>query len=417
VVNRTGPAYARGVGRTSIAKLEEPELLERMRLVAEAFRPSAPIDRRALFSGRTDQIAELFSVVAQPGQHAVVYGERGVGKTSLAAVTAELLTSSGVVAARTTCDSGDDFASVWHKALGEISLHSETRGIGFAAASSAVHQPASALLDGAQVRPHTVVRALVTLTKLQPLAIFLDEFDRLGDPASRALFTDTIKALSDRVVPATLVLVGVADTVDELIREHRSVERALVQVRMPRMSRPDLAEIARRGIEAAQMTIQARAVDRVTALSQGLPHYTHLLTQLAAQAALGERHADVGGREIDFAIERAIQRAQQSVTDAYLRAQAVIDGSSRHLLVACALAPEDEFGFFGADDVESALARIAEGRVGSEDLDPLADDRAAILQRREAAGEARYRFLNPLLQPYVVMRALSEGVVKTRDVR
>src|SRR5919201_840099 len=128
---------------SSIAKLEEPELLERIALVGQAFRPSAPIDRRALFSGRSDQIAELFSVVAQPRQHAVVYGERGVGKTSLAAVTAELLASSGIVTARTTCDSGDDFASVWHKALGEIFVHSETQAIGFAGAATATPRPAS----------------------------------------------------------------------------------------------------------------------------------------------------------------------------------------------------------------------------------------------------------------------------------
>ena len=118
--------------------LDEPALLERMQLVAEAFRPAAPVDRRSLFSGRTDEIAELFAVAAQPGQHAVVYGERGVGKTSLAAVVSELLASSGLLTVRATCDSGDDFSSVWRKALGEIALHTEKRGIGFSAVSTDV---------------------------------------------------------------------------------------------------------------------------------------------------------------------------------------------------------------------------------------------------------------------------------------
>jgi energy-coupling factor transporter ATP-binding protein EcfA2 len=405
------------VPRTSLTgSLEEAELLERMTLVGAAFRPSAPIDRRALFSGRTDQIAELFSVVAQPGQHAVVYGERGVGKTSLAAVTAELLTSSGALVARTTCDSGDDFDSIWRKALGEIALHTEARGIGFVPAATEVRQPASQLLGDGRATPHAVVRALAALAEPRQLAIFLDEFDRVEDAASRALFTDTIKALSDRLVPATLVLVGVADTVDDLIREHRSVERALVQVRMPRMARSELAEIAKRGIESAQMTIQTRAVDRVTALSQGLPHYTHLLTQLAAQAALGERHADVAGRDVDFAVERAIQRAQQSVTDAYMRAESVGDGSSRNVLLACALAEEDEFGFFGTAAVDAVLERIGDDAAISADLDRLAAEPVSVLQRRDAGDGTRYRFMNPLLQPYVVMRALSEGVVKARDL-
>jgi hypothetical protein len=386
------------MGRTEhVGTLDETELLERMTLVAEAFRPSAPIDRRSLFSGRTDQIAELFSVVGQPGAHAVVYGERGVGKTSLAAVTAELLASSNVLVARATCDSGDDFTSVWRKALGEIALHSESRGIGFASSTTDVAQPASVVLGDARVTPHAVVRGLEALARPRPLAIFLDEFDRLDGASCRALFTDTIKALSDRVVPATLVLVGVADTIDDLIREHRSVERALVQVRMPRMSRDELAEIARNGIEASRMTIQGLAVERITAISQGLPHFTHLLTQLAAQASLGERHVDVGAAEVDFAVERAIQRAQQSVTDAYLRAE-----SAGPLLLDCARADEDEFGFFGAFGDESALEHLVE---------------LGVLQPRDAAGGRRYRFVNPLLPPYVVMRALADGTVQANDLR
>ena len=51
--------------------MDEADFLDRTRRVAEAFRPAAPIDRRDLFSGRGQQIADLFSVVAQPGQHAV----------------------------------------------------------------------------------------------------------------------------------------------------------------------------------------------------------------------------------------------------------------------------------------------------------------------------------------------------------
>src|SRR5262249_38888361 len=155
--------------------------------------------------------------------HAVVYGERGVGKTSLAAVVAELLGSSGVLTARTTCDSGDDFSSVWRKALGEIALHSETRRIGFAATPTDVATPASPGLRAAEVTRHLIARGLEALARPRPLAIFLDEFDRMSRAGDRALFTDTIKVLSDHAAQATLVLVGVADTIDELLREHRSI--------------------------------------------------------------------------------------------------------------------------------------------------------------------------------------------------
>jgi energy-coupling factor transporter ATP-binding protein EcfA2 len=383
--------------------MTEPELLDRMRLLAEAFRPAAPIDRRGLFSGRTDQLAELFSVVGEPGQHAVVYGERGVGKTSLVTVVAGMLSGSGVMTVRATCDSSDDYRSVWRKALGELGMSAPSRGVGFAPTVAETSSPASALLGEGEVTPHVVLRALETISRGRALAIFVDEFDRLHDPAARALFADTIKLLSDRVVPATIVLVGVADDVGELIREHRSVERALAQIRMPRMSREELAEIATRGIDSARMTIERRAVNRVATLSQGLPHYTHLLAQLSAQAALAARRADVVGRDVDAAVERAIDRAQQSVAEAYRRATAA---RGPELVLACALAEEDEFGFFTPGDLPE----------DSDGLDELAAPDIGVLQKRRESGSDRYRFLNPLLQPYVVMRGLSEGLVKTRDL-
>ena len=396
--------------------MTEPELLDRMRLVAEAFRPAAPIDRRGLFSGRSAEIAELYSVVAQPGQHAVVYGERGVGKTSLVTVVGELLAGSGARTARAICDSSDDFSSVWRKALSEVPVEWTEQAVGFGSGTTRTSSSAAALLGSDPVTPHAVAKALQAVGHESGLAVVVDEFDRLQGTGAkaRALFADTIKTLSDRVAPATIVIVGVADDVSELIREHRSVERALVQVRMPRMTRDELAEIATRGVESARMAIAGTAVSRITALSQGLPHYTHLLTQLAAQAALTKRRTDIATREVDTAVARALDRAQHSVTEMYYRATSGDADERRRVLLACALAEEDDFGFFSADDLDKPLAKIGgEARDSLEqDLQELARAES-VLQRRDD----RFRFVNPLLQPYVVMRGLSEGLVKAKDVR
>jgi DNA-binding NtrC family response regulator len=45
------------------------------------FTPSAPINDKALFAGRIDQVRQVMDAVSQRGRHAVIYGERGVGKT------------------------------------------------------------------------------------------------------------------------------------------------------------------------------------------------------------------------------------------------------------------------------------------------------------------------------------------------
>ncbi|HEY7344204.1 MAG TPA: ATP-binding protein, partial [Gaiella sp.] len=311
----------------SSAGMDETDFLDRVRLVAEAFRPAAPIDRRELFAGRGEQIAELFAIVSQPGQHAIVYGERGVGKTSLGLVAAELLGAADVLCAWATCDASDDFSSVWRKALGEIGLTTAKQALGFGERVDETTEPLSRLLASG-VTPHTVQGALRQASRQRPVALFFDEFDRFQEAEGRVLFADTIKALSDRVVSSTLVLIGVADSVGELIREHRSVERALVQVQMPRMTREELAQIVTSGMAVAGMTTTNGTVDRIAMLSQGLPHYTHLLAQLAAQNALADGRTDVGLRDVQAAVERAIERAQQSVAEAYTRATA---GSSRSL--------------------------------------------------------------------------------------
>ena len=81
----------------------------------------------------------------------------------------------------------------------------------------------------------------------------------------------------------------------------------------------ELAEIVTRGIDASQMTIRPEAVRKITALSQGLPHYTQLLTQLAAQAALAQRRIAVAGRDVDLAVGRALDRAQPRTSRTFAR--------------------------------------------------------------------------------------------------
>jgi Cdc6-like AAA superfamily ATPase len=388
-------------------KRGEPEQVERLRALTEVYRPAAPIDRQSLFSGRTRQLGDLFAVAEQPGQHAVVYGERGVGKTSLVSVAAEVLAASGVVTARTTCDRSDDYESVWRKALGELQFTVTRPGVGFAAPARDVRMSASALLSE-DATPHDVRRGLQSLAGGRRVAIFIDEFDRLASDNDRLLFADTIKTLSDELPDATIVLVGVADDVEQLIEEHQSIERALVQIQMPRMSHAELGEIVTGGIDRARMTIARDAVETITRLAQGLPHYAHLLGQLSARNALDDLRTSVRLRDVEEAVAEAIEKTQQTVRETYRRAtEDTDDAAYPKVVLACALAEADEFGFFSVADV-----RIPDEDVDAAGyLDALSDPAQGGMLQRRGAANPRYRFVNPLLQPYVLMRGLAEGAV------
>lgn len=69
-----------------------PGLLDFKHLQHQAsavFTPAVPISSDSLFAGRSTQISKLVDAINQRGQHAVLFGERGVGKTSLANVLGE----------------------------------------------------------------------------------------------------------------------------------------------------------------------------------------------------------------------------------------------------------------------------------------------------------------------------------------
>lgn len=399
--------------------MEAGRHIELRHALAQSFRPAAPINSRDLFAGRTMQVNELFSMVAQPGQHGVIYGERGVGKTSLATVAADLIGSVPSMTARVNCDTADDFGSVWRKALERIRVIVQTPGFGFGADPEEVMSTAARYLDeGAGVTPDDVRRVLELLASYGSVTVFFDEFDRLPANGVQTMFADTIKTLSDQLVDATVVVVGVADNVSDLINEHASIERALVQIHMPRMSTSELAEIVTKGMAASEMTIDPEAVERITLLSQGLPHYTHLLAQLAGRAAIDDMRIHVTLEDLAFAVSRAIHNAQQSIMEAYHRATF----STRttlypQVLLACALAEGDDFGFFAAADVRDPLSMIM-GKpydipAFAQHLNDLSESqRGPVLQKKGTTRRFRYRFINPLLQPYVIMKGLSEELIE-----
>src|SRR5271168_4257856 len=69
------------------------------------FTPGAPINEKDLFAGRSEQVEKIIDAVSQHGCHAILYGERGVGKTSLSnMISAFLANRLSFVISRTNCD-------------------------------------------------------------------------------------------------------------------------------------------------------------------------------------------------------------------------------------------------------------------------------------------------------------------------
>ena len=396
------------------------DLNERDIRLGEVFTPSAPINRLSLLAGRVPQRRAVSDAILQRGRHAVLFGERGVGKTSLASVLREYLETAGqaVIAPRVNCDDGDDYPAIWRKAFDDLRIIERRRSMGFMPEVREIVRAASDLIGGERpVTPHEVRLLLERLGEQTRLVVIVDEFDRVASRVGTQ-FADTIKMLSDQSVPATLVLVGVGETVGSLLGEHESIERALAQVRVPRMSASELTEIVEGGLSEVGMTAEPVARDRIAVLSQGLPHYTHLIALYAARNANDAGSDVVRTEDVGTGIREAVENAQETITTTHHRAvmSARADSLYRQVALACALAPTDELGYFTAGAVRGPMRAIM-GRpyaipAFAKHMNEFRGDaRGSILEKIGTRRNYRFRFRNPLLPPYIIMNGIAQDLI------
>ena len=395
------------------------DVIEQMALntkIAKVFTPSAPIDNAQLFAGRTPQLLKVVNAVSRRGQHVVLYGERGVGKTSLANILFEALENMAAgdyEVKAVNCEAGITFSSLWHNIFRKLTFKENALRAGFKPATGDDQSADELLAD--TVSPDDVRFMFEQLAK--PTVIIIDEVDRINDPEITTRLADTIKTLSDSSVDVTLVLVGVADSVDGLIAEHLSIERALMQIQMPRMSAAELNEIMEKGLPKIDMTITRDAKAQISQLSQGLPHYTHLLTLHAAQHAVTEDRRNIKIEDVQAATRLAVDQAQQSVIRAYHNATISPRGNLYpQVLLSCALAPTDELGYFSSSEIRFPMSTIM-GKpydipAFSRHLNDFCEaKRGPVLQRTGFPKRYKFRFINPLLGPYVIMNGLKRDLI------
>jgi len=409
--------------------MTDEERFKFVQQIHDAFTPTAPIQSRDLFAGRRVQVDKVVRAVLQRGEHAILYGERGVGKTSLVNTLFDLLVYMGrsdYQVARVQCADGMDFKSMWRAVFRKLRTTVDGEEV-------YLDQTFEAL--GEELNSEGILHLFNLMDN--PSIVIIDELDRVGgDKTTQIALADTIKTLSDNSVPATLILVGVADNVDELVTEHLSTMRALKQVPMPRMSIPELLEIVDKGIKhcvglgkdsTRRLAIDPTVRERTAELSLGLPEYTHRLAQEAALHVVNEGRRYIIMPDLEFAIRESVDNQLETSFSAYKLAVEAPRGTLfKPVLLACALAKKDEHGFFYAKDIVQPLRLIESSTQNSVDqktkrrkheleipafarhLKQFSNaERGPVLQNKKR----QYRFLRPSMEPYVILRGLSDGLI------
>jgi Cdc6-like AAA superfamily ATPase len=386
-------------------------------LATRVFMPATPVSETALFAGRMKELRRVLDTINQRGRHAVIFGERGVGKTSLASTLASRLVTPGgttVIAPRVNCDSSDTYASLWRKVFSHIDLLKKTPAVGFQLTIfEETIKAADVVSDTAG--PDEVRRLLSLLSTTGMLVIIFDEFDRILNETTRRMMADTIKALSDHDVPVTVVIVGVADTVDELISQHESIERAIVQTKMPPMSIVEIEQIIDNGMMRLQMKIERAPGAEIAMMCQGFPHYAHALGLHATRACLDRKALTITHADVEAAIKACLLDVDQTIRSIYDRAVFSPQKDTLHeqVLLACALAKAGEFGYFTASAIREPLSAITGKTYDipgfSRHLKDFSEEsRGKILQKEGVERKFRFRFRNPLMKPLIIMKGIAD---------
>jgi hypothetical protein len=352
-------------------------------------------------------MSQIIDTIGERGRHAILYGERGVGKSSLAQIVPFVLPRGlhTIRHLRVQAFSGDTFSDVARRIFGQINIQ-EKRGY-----SAGEIYPGEVTIDD-------FLSEMQRFRENEIPIIVIDEFNEIEDDRTSSLISNIMKALSDSVSNVTIIVVGVADNVGDLIGGHLSIERCTEEIPMPRMPMNERREVLERRLARLGMTISADGKWKILNLSKGLPAYVHTLGKFAVFSALKERRLFISEEDVDSAINEGLQSSQQSLKDSYEAATRSNNTRAqfRHVLTACALARVDDSGYFVPAAIREPLSSILKRSVEIANFqDTLRDfseaKRGGILERVGEPRTYRFRFKNPAMQPYVIMRGIRENVI------
>ena len=352
----------------------------------QLFTPSAPVAIIELFAGRQQQASRIVDAVAEPGRHVILYGERGVGKSSLAQIIPFLIPRGPqtIRHIRVPVFSGDRFSIVAKRIFERIHFEADY-GEGRKTYSVSEFYPNEVTLDNFLTEMDQFKQTEIPI-------IVIDEFQEIDDEDTSIIVSNLLKALSDTGSNVTIIIVGVADNVTDLIERHQSIERCTEQIQMPRMPVGERREVLEKRLGRLGMSISGDAKWKIVNLSKGLPAYVHALGKFATFTALGNRRLNIIEGDVDSAIGEVLQASQQTIKNSYEFATRSNQARAqfRHVLTACALAKVDDFGWFTPTAVKDPLSNILRRSVEianfQDTLLDFVERRGTILQRTGKCG-------------------------------
>lgn len=399
-----------------------------MQKMHKVLRPTGPVVSMDLLFGREKHVADLEMALYATGRHAFIYGDRGVGKSSLAQSLAFKLQEENDPIL-VGCEPTSTFSSVMRDILYRGApegkkIESEGWGFGFNVTgiggvnASRNQKHANEKLDIDTVS--SAVRALQYLEKVHSVKPFIviDEFDQISSDEERSKFGALIKQLGDQACNVRIIFTGIGDSLVTLIGGHKSSERQIHQVRLENLPWNGRFSIIDNAFGEFGLEVEDTVRFKIAGLSDGFPSYIHLICEkILMTCYTSQKNCDY----VDFplfisGLNDAVDSVAETLRQDYTLATEGRDESFKHILWA--MADMADLTRHKTHIIESYVKICASIPVSPLDKD--AFNRRFTALRKSAYGEvivpglgnrpSWFRFRENMLRGYVRMRAEQHGV-------
>ncbi|MDB4224955.1 ATP-binding protein, partial [Granulosicoccus sp.] len=283
---------------------------------------SAPIKSIEHLKGREIQSQKIERALRSPGRSVFIFGDRGVGKTSLAQTSAYRYNSSDDEPTLISVDNASTFYSVIHDLINRIAGHrpdllkSKTKLKASAKFQNLGFDLMNEIETGKIPVPKSINEAVALVeyffqSEDLESVVVIDEFERLKGIGEKALFADFIKQIGDQNLGLKFIFCGVASSLDELLASHHSCFRYMETVALERLGWTARAEIINAAAAAFNLRIDERLVWKISAISDGFPYYVHIVCEKLFWSIYD--HKDTIGKCTEEMLELAVNEAVSSI--------------------------------------------------------------------------------------------------------
>jgi hypothetical protein len=393
------------------------------------FTPAQAVTDPRMLRGRDAKLTQIDRAFNSPGKQVFIYGDRGVGKTSLSLTAATMHQSADNSPIYIACDQNASFFQIIrdiikdciptrkltqkYKTTQKISIHAPII-LGYDAEHSIDH---GTVPDFTSINDAISALKYVCQFHSEKPVIIIDEFDQLVTPDDKKYFADLIKQVADREIAARFIFCGIGHSLEALMGAHLSTGRYVTPIELEPLSFLACREMIDHASEDFGLEIAEETNRRIAEISDGFPYYVHLLGEMIFWSIYDDQrrlskcekyHFEQGVRDCLREAQPFLKLAYEKSTQKY---------SDDHEEVLWAVADSDQLRRQISEIYEGSYQPIMKVRVHREMLSRkrfhsriynLCDERHGRMLVRKGAGW--YQFRENIMRGFVRLKAEESNV-------